>query len=71
MQLATGEKKLKMHMRVVYMKEEKLHHGQCQRLLIVRGYTSSSNCMMEETATEYTQAMHTRDGQGSNYYMYG
>ena len=46
------------------MKEEKLHHGQCQRLLIVRGYTSSSNCM-EGTATAYT------DGQGSNYYMYG
>ena len=48
------------------MKEEKLHHGQCQQLLIVR----SGNCM-EEPATEYTPAMHTRDGQGSNYYMYG
>ena len=51
------------------MKEEKLHHGQCQRLLIVGGYTRSSNCM-EEPATEYTQAMHTLGGQG-NYYMYG
>ena len=47
------------------MKEEKLHHGQCRRLLIVRGYTSSSSNCMEGTATAYT------DGQGSNYYMYG
>ena len=26
---------------------------------------------MEEPASEFTRAMHTRDGQGSNYYMYG
>ena len=38
--------KLKIHMQAVYMKEERLHHGQCQRRLIVRGYTSG-NCMKE------------------------
>ena len=38
--------KLKIHIQAVYMKEERLHHGQCQRRLIVRGYTSG-NCMKE------------------------
>ena len=42
--------KLKIHMQAVYMKEERLHHGQCQRRLIVRGYTSG-NCMKEERCT--------------------
>ena len=62
--------KLKIHMQRSFHQGGEATSWSVAGLLIVRSYTRSSNCM-EEPATEYTQAMHTCDGQASNYYMYG